>query len=121
MRLGLILYVVLAVKLFWKFDMCCLQRNSEIAIAMVHFDSIFISLLVVNIKIPNLGGGGVSEERFTQDDVNQTLGRIEASMAAMGAVHFDADESEGDLQGFPMIAGDSREARRCAFCVASIV
>jgi len=63
-----------------------------------------------------LAGGGVAEERFSRGDVDATLGRIEASMDAMRALHFDADEGEGDPEHFPMIPAGSREARRCGFC-----
>jgi hypothetical protein len=58
----------------------------------------------------------VAEERFSARDVDETLGRIEASIGAMRAVHFDADEEEGDPERFPMIPAESREARRCGFC-----
>ena len=46
-----------------------------------------------------------------------TLERIEASLSAMRALHFDADHGVGDPEAFEMIpADDERAARSCGSC-----
>jgi hypothetical protein len=41
--------------------------------------------------------------------------RIEASIAEMRAVHFNADESAGDEEDFPKVEEGSRECSMCNF------
>lgn len=49
-------------------------------------------------------------------ELDATLERIEASMAEMRAVHFDADRSKGDPEQFPMVPeGDARECASCNY------
>lgn len=56
-----------------------------------------------------------SEVRVNGDVLEAALGRIEASLAEMKAVHFDADRSVGDPEAFPMV-DESEAPRTCSSC-----
>lgn len=56
------------------------------------------------------------QRTFSGEELEATLGRARASMAAMRAVHFNADESAGDAADFPQIPADAPEARECRTC-----
>jgi CRISPR/Cas system-associated exonuclease Cas4 (RecB family) len=57
----------------------------------------------------------VVTSRHTTEELAPVEERIEASMAEMRAMHFDADASEGDPQAFPMVDAASGECRSCNF------
>ncbi|QDU67072.1 PD-(D/E)XK nuclease family protein [Engelhardtia mirabilis] len=63
-----------------------------------------------------LPSGQYVEKTFTIADLDATLARATESMAAMRAVHFDADAGMGDPADFPQIPADSPEARECRTC-----
>ena len=60
--------------------------------------------------------GQYVEKRFSREDLDATLARVTESMAAMRAVHFNADEGMGDASDFPQIPLDSSDARECRTC-----
>lgn len=60
--------------------------------------------------------GEVVEDHPTREELDATLGRVEASIGAMRALHFDAGEMVGDREHFPMIPADSDDARACRRC-----
>ncbi len=60
--------------------------------------------------------GEVRAHTFDRAQLDATLERIQASMAEMSAVHFDADRGTGDAADFPMIPADAPEARACERC-----
>lgn len=60
--------------------------------------------------------GEFTEQTFDRAQLDATLERARASMAAMRAVHFDADQGLGDPDDFPKIPLDSPAARECRTC-----
>lgn len=59
-----------------------------------------------------LGENRIVEQRYSAEERRQLLARIEASVQAMRAVHFDADRSVGQASDFPMLPEDSAGACR---------
>ena len=53
--------------------------------------------------------------RHSAEELVPVEERIEASMAEMRAVHFDAGEIDGDREAFPMVEAGSRECGNCNF------
>ena len=53
--------------------------------------------------------------RHSAEELVPVEERIEASMAEMRAVHFDAGEIDGDREAFPMVEAGSRECGSCNF------
>lgn len=67
----------------------------------------------IDVYLPD---GKLEEARFARAELDEVRGRIDTSLAAMRAVHFDADREEGDPDAFPQIPADSAESRECGFC-----
>lgn len=61
-----------------------------------------------------LPSGEVRGARFTREELQGVSREIEASLARMRELHFDAQASEGDAELFPMLADPA--ARECASC-----
>ena len=62
-----------------------------------------------------LATGEMIGARHTAEDMVPVEERIEASIAEMRAVHFNADESAGDAEDFPKVEEGSRECSMCNF------
>ena len=62
-----------------------------------------------------LVGGEMETARHTAAELEPVEARIEASMTEMRAVHFNADDSAGDAEAFPMVEAGSRECTSCNF------
>jgi hypothetical protein len=56
------------------------------------------------------------EMRFTTEQLDDVLGRVQSSMHAMREVHFDADREDGDIEAFPMRGDDPDGLRECSRC-----
>lgn len=63
-----------------------------------------------------LGEPRVVEQHFREDERASTLERIEASIQAMRAVHFDADKGPGAPKDFPRVPEDTPGAQACKTC-----
>lgn len=61
--------------------------------------------------------GTIAEVAVDGAVLERALGRIEASIQEMRAVHFDADHSTGDIEDFPCVPmeGMARECGRCNY------
>ena len=59
--------------------------------------------------------GEVAEVQVSDEALEDALGRIEASIGEMRAVHFNADGSKGDPGDFPMVSED-RAGFECSGC-----
>ena len=55
-----------------------------------------------------LTSGELAAKQHTEMDLEAILGRIEASLAEMRAVHFDAGDRPGDESCFPQVEQSSR-------------
>jgi hypothetical protein len=62
-----------------------------------------------------LTSGELAAKQHTEMDLEAILGRIEASLAEMRAVHFDAGDTAGDESCFPQVEQSSRECRTCNY------
>ena len=62
-----------------------------------------------------LATGDMIGARHTAEDMVPVEERIEASIAEMRLVHFNADESAGDAEDFPKVEEGSRECSMCNF------
>lgn len=71
------------------------------------------SVTCIDAYLPD---GILEEARFTRTELDEVKGRIDTSLAAMRAVHFNADREEGDPEAFAQIPAGTAEARECGFC-----
>jgi CRISPR/Cas system-associated exonuclease Cas4 (RecB family) len=62
-----------------------------------------------------LDEGGWSEHEFDAADLDRVRAELHDSLEAMRALHFDADEEEGDRERFPMVDPGSRECASCNY------
>jgi len=63
-----------------------------------------------------LNEGSLSSVSVDDTILEQTIGTMEASIAEMKELHFDAGEEDGDIEAFPMVPADSDAARACKTC-----
>jgi hypothetical protein len=63
-----------------------------------------------------LGRNEIVEQAYDGDQLDEVMGRIEASMSKMRALHFDADAGVGDVEDFPMTADDEEGLQECRSC-----
>jgi hypothetical protein len=63
-----------------------------------------------------LGRNEIVEQAYSDQQLEEVMGRIEESMAQMRALHFDADAEPGEPEDFPMTAEDEEGLRECRSC-----
>ena len=59
--------------------------------------------------------GELRSKRHTEAELEPVLARIEASLAEMRALHFDAGSAAGDPDAFPRVEEGSRECAQCNY------